>query len=78
MLAGATDDQRRDEEEIPKALREEMEAVTNVLPPSQSRCANATKEKGLSTWLSLLPIEQLGFGLSKGHFRDAIALRYGW
>ena len=29
-------------------------------------------------WLSALPVEEYGFCLSKGSFRDAISLRYGW
>ena len=61
-----------------KLLCEETEAVTNVQPPNQSRRAKAAKEKGSLTLLSLLPIERLGFGLSKVQFWDAIALGYGW
>ena len=33
------------------------------------------KEKGASSWLSVFPIEEFGFFLHKGAFRDAIALR---
>ena len=36
------------------------------------------KKKGASTWLSVLPLEEYGFALHKGAFRDALALRYGW
>ena len=35
-------------------------------------------EKGTSSWLSTLPIEEHGFTLHKGAFRDALCLRYGW
>ena len=35
-------------------------------------------EKGASTWLSVLPLEEYGFALHKGAFCDALALRYGW
>ena len=34
-------------------------------------------EKGASSWLSALPIEEHGFSLHKSAFRDAISLRYG-
>jgi len=34
-------------------------------------------EKGVSSWLSVLPIEEHGFALLKGAFRDALCLRYG-
>ena len=36
------------------------------------------REKGASTWLTVLPIEEHGFTLHKQAFRDAICLRYGW
>ncbi len=35
-------------------------------------------EKGVSIWLTCLPVEELGFGLHRRAFLDAIALRYGW
>ena len=35
-------------------------------------------EKGSSNWLTALPLKEFGFDLSKGEFRDAISLRYGW
>ena len=35
-------------------------------------------KKGASAWLTTLPIEEHGFALHKGAFRDALALRYGW
>ena len=36
------------------------------------------QEKGASTWLTSLPLEEFGFSLHKGAFRDALALRHGW
>ena len=36
------------------------------------------QEKGASSWLTALPLEEFGLTLHKGAFRDAIALRYGW
>ena len=33
-------------------------------------------EKGASSWLTTLPIKDLGFRLNKQHFVDAICLRY--
>ena len=35
-------------------------------------------EKGASSRLSTLPIQEHGFALHKGAFRDALCLRYGW
>ena len=36
------------------------------------------QEKGTSSWLTTLPINEFGFALYKGAFQDALALRYGW
>ena len=35
-------------------------------------------EKGASSWLTVLPLEEHHFALHKQAFRDALALRYGW
>ena len=42
------------------------------------RCVELASEKGASNWLSVLPAEEHGFHLSKGDFRDALCMRYGW
>ena len=42
------------------------------------RAMDLAQEKGASSWLTSLPLEEFGFSLHKGAFRDAIALRYGW
>ena len=36
------------------------------------------QEKGASSWFSALPLEEHGFALHKGGFRDAICLHYLW
>ena len=48
------------------------------MPSSLQRSMSLAAEKGASTWLSTLPIEEHGFALHKGGFRDALCLRYGW
>ena len=35
-------------------------------------------EKGASSWLTALPIQEFGFCLYKQAFRDALCVRYGW
>ena len=47
-------------------------------PVSMKRCVELASEKGASNWLSVLPVEEHGFHLSKGDFRDALCMRYGW
>ena len=39
---------------------------------------NIAQQKGSSSWLTSLPLEQERYVLSKREFYDAIALRYRW
>ena len=48
------------------------------LPACLQRAVDLAQERGASSWLTALPIEEFGFTLHKSAFRDAIALRYGW
>ena len=48
------------------------------LSDSLQRAVNLAKEKGASTWLTVLPLTDHGFALHKSAFHDALALRYGW
>ena len=52
--------------------------LKSTLPCDLNRVVNASSEKGASSWLSTLPIDEHGFALHKGAFRDALCLRYGW
>ena len=49
-----------------------------ILPHSLQRAMDLKQEKGSSSWLTALPLEEFGFIMHKGAFRDAIALRYAW
>ena len=42
------------------------------------RALDLANEKGASTCLTVLPIDEYGFALHKGAFRDALSLRYSW
>jgi hypothetical protein len=57
---------------------EQTEITYNQLTPEMKRCVELSREKGSSSWLSVLPLEEHGFYLHKGEFRDALCLRYGW
>ena len=48
------------------------------LPTKLQKALTICSEKGVSSWLSALPISEHGFALHKGAFRDALCLRYGW
>ena len=53
-------------------------SVCDSLPSDLKRMISRLSEKGASSWLSSLPIEEHGFALHKGAFRHALYLRYGW
>ena len=52
--------------------------VYDHLSPQLKRYVDLAKEKGASSWLSVLPLDDYGFSLHKGAFGDAMCLRYGW
>ena len=51
-----------------------LHEVENTLMPEQNRAAKQAKQKDASSWL--ISLEDRGFTLTKGEFRDALALRY--
>ena len=57
---------------------ERARTVYDQLTSELKRCVDLSKEKGSSSWLSVLPLEEHGFYLHKGEFRDALCLRFGW
>ena len=62
-------------------LKHSQGSAFNLRPQlanSTQRSLDLAQEKGASNWLTTLPIDENGFTLHKGAFRDAIALRYGW
>ena len=62
-------------------LKHSQGSAPNLHPQlanSTQRSMDLAQEKGASNWLTTLPIDENGFTLHKGAFRDAIALRYGW
>lgn len=58
--------------------RQRAAAVYEQLPPRTQRAMVLAQEKGSSTWLTTLPLDDYGFALTKSDFRDALCLRYGW
>ena len=55
-----------------------VKSICSLLPQSLNKAVSLAQEQGASTWLTVLPLEEHGFSLHKGAFRDALALRYGW
>ena len=58
--------------------REDARNLQNQLPAPLQRSMELSQEKGASTWLTALPIDDHGFALHKSAFRDALSLRYDW
>ena len=56
--------------------KQHEEVVLGTLCEPTKRAVEQAKEKGASNWLSTLPLEDQGFTLNKGEFRDALAIRY--
>ena len=60
------------------SARQVSEQLKESLNHSLKRSMDLAQEKGASSWLTSLPIEEFGFALHKGAFYDALALRYNW
>ena len=56
----------------------QAESTYNQLSSQLKRYVDLAKERGASSWLSVLPLDNHGFSLHKGGFQDAISLRYSW
>ena len=54
------------------------ESIRNVMSEKQQRLNGIKQEKGVSNWLTVLPISEHGFNLNKQQFWDCIRLIYGW
>ena len=57
---------------------EEVDILYSHLPDQLQRAVDLAKEKGASTWLTVLPLTEHGFSLHRSAFQDALALQYGW
>ena len=64
------------ESKMKSKLTEKIKKIEQSLPVNVMRAVSHAKLKGASSWLSTMPLEEQGFTLTKGEFRDAIAMRY--
>ncbi len=82
VSSNCVDLQLNAKKEVRKQRREQAtEAAQNLkedLPHTLKRAMELAQEKGASSWLTALPIEEFGFTLHKRAFQDALALRYNW
>ena len=58
--------------------KEAAKSLQSLLPAPLQRSMELAQEKGASTWLTALPIEEHGFALHKAAFKDSLSLRYVW
>ena len=54
----------------------EASKLKSALPVDLQRILSYGTKTGASSWLTALPVEEHGFSLHKGAFRDAICLCY--
>ena len=59
-----------------KELSEIAENLKQIAPRKTKRAL--VQERGSSVWLTVLPLQEQGFNLSKREYRDAVKLRYDW
>ena len=63
---------RRDNNKI------KLEEIRSNLDVQAIKINDANQEKGTYNWLTVLPLEEHNFYLSKEEFKDAIRMRYNW
>ena len=77
ITAQVINDLNKKEKEL--HLNEKFHQVSGMIDDNvMRRCLLLNKEKGAGSWLTALPLKNLGFSLNKQDFRDAIYLQYGW
>ena len=60
-----------------EALQERWENVSRSSISSKTRrAADLAKEKGVSSWSTVIPHKDMDYCLNKREFRDAVHLRY--
>ena len=65
----------RDREQVAK---DKLRNFKDTLPKKPSRALDLAAEKGVSTWLTVIPLKEMGLNLNKREFRDALRSRYNW
>ena len=58
------------------AAKSRIDRIDESLPPDLLQAVQQTRDKGASSWLNAIPIEEHGLPLNKQEFRDSLCLRY--
>jgi len=57
-------------------IKEKIDAVHDNLPEDAQRFMEQSQDRGASSWVNAIPIEEEGFNVNKQEFFDALRLRY--
>ena len=58
------------------AAKSRIDRIDESLSPDLLQVLQQTLDKGASSWLNAIPIEEHGLALNKQEFRDSLCLRY--
>ena len=58
------------------ALLQKSKEINQELAEQERRVTAESREKGVYSWYSVLPLEAFGFVLNKGELKDSLRLRY--
>ena len=58
------------------AAKSRIERIDESLSPNLLQAVQQTRDKGASSWLNAILIEEHGLALNKQEFRDSLCLRY--
>ena len=58
------------------SVKSRMESNDSTLPSDLLRSVNQSRDKGASSWLTAVPLDDQGLVLNKQEFRDSLRLRY--
>ena len=73
----STDDLKKHQQSLKVAhLKSKMETVNASLPSDLLPLVNQARDKGASSWLNAIPLEEQGLVLNKQEFRDSLRIRY--
>ena len=61
-----------------KKFQEVYASLYTSANDQEKKALEMSREKGSYSWLSALPIQELGYTLNKVEFQDALSLRFNW
>ena len=59
-------------------VEQQTKGVLQEASEEMQRAVKFKPGKGSSSWLSIIPLKEMGFTLNKKEFHDAVSLRYDW